>query len=404
MKENVKLYNKAFRLYNNGQLDESLEICEKILSDSITNYDALNLKGLIFYRKGQLTEARTVWKINADINNDKVAENYLKKSENDSELESRYINGTKALAKMETDKALTFLKQCEESDFNSVNVCTEIGKCYKFKGDMLQAQIYITKALTLDKNDKRALEVKKDLIKEGGYSDEKKKSRKVLTAATAAFIIFAAGAGVFSIYRKNTYQTAENNITYSNTENAVQQDNTEGNLNQENNVFNEENLKTALENKDFNTMYEALENITPDELTENQVKTFEDIWNSLKNEGVIYFYTEGLNSFNTKDYEKAAELFEKAYKYSEDNDLREDILFFRGNSAEQMQEKEKSKLLYKEYIDKYPSGAYAEGVLYDLALFNKDDISLSKSYAEKLMDLNPNSIYINDNIRDIIES
>ena len=60
--------------------------------------------------------------------------------------------------------------------------------------------------------------------------------------------------------------------------------------------------------------------------------------------------------------------------------------------------------LYKEYYSMYPKGAYIEGVLYELALLtNTTNKDMGKQYAQELVERYPNSVYINDYIKQIIE-
>ena len=57
--------------------------------------------------------------------------------------------------------------------------------------------------------------------------------------------------------------------------------------------------------------------------------------------------------------------------------------------------------LYKEYYSLYPKGAYIEGVLYELALLtNTTNKDMGKEYAEEIVNNYPNSLYINDYIRE----
>ena len=73
MKSNNKIYEKALSLYNNGNIDKAIELCEKGISNSLKDGKILNLKGLLLYTQGRLEEANALWKMNKDYNNDSIA-------------------------------------------------------------------------------------------------------------------------------------------------------------------------------------------------------------------------------------------------------------------------------------------------------------------------------------------
>ena len=78
MDKSGKIYVKAMSKYNDGYIDKSLALCEKSISLNITNAAALNLKGILYYLKGDLDNSKKMWDINYKRNNDKVSKKYLK--------------------------------------------------------------------------------------------------------------------------------------------------------------------------------------------------------------------------------------------------------------------------------------------------------------------------------------
>lgn len=119
--------------YEKGKLNKALEICEFELAKGLDNSDILNLKGLLLYQKGDLNEAITVWKLNKDINNDAVAQNYIKGTISDKKRLELYKEGEQALKQLKIDRALELFKMCAESDFNAIKVNTGLGLCYQKK-------------------------------------------------------------------------------------------------------------------------------------------------------------------------------------------------------------------------------------------------------------------------------
>ena len=124
----------------------------------------------------------------------------------------------------------------------------------------------------------------------------------------------------------------------------------------------------------------------------------------LKTDGVAKFYEYGVWYFNNKDYNSANDELNKAYKYCNENYLKEHIVFYKGSTASQIGDNNDALKLYKEYYSLYPKGAYIEGVLYELALLtNTTNKDMGKQYAEELVNKFPNSVYINDYIKEIIK-
>ena len=53
-----KLYKKAMDSYCDGNLDKALNYCDKVLRVDRSHSPTLNLKGLIYYVRGNLEEAK----------------------------------------------------------------------------------------------------------------------------------------------------------------------------------------------------------------------------------------------------------------------------------------------------------------------------------------------------------
>ena len=96
----TRLYNKAMDFYNEGYINKSLDICEKILADDLTCSEVLNLKGLILYQKGLLKEARIIWDLNSDVNKDALAKKYTEDCKSDERREKIYKEAEQNLKKL----------------------------------------------------------------------------------------------------------------------------------------------------------------------------------------------------------------------------------------------------------------------------------------------------------------
>ena len=85
MDKSKKLYIKALDKYNNGYIDNAIELCEESISIDIKNAASINLKGLLCYLKGDLDSAQKLWKMNYGVNKDGVSERYLNDTGKDKE-------------------------------------------------------------------------------------------------------------------------------------------------------------------------------------------------------------------------------------------------------------------------------------------------------------------------------
>lgn len=421
----IRLYNKAMDFYNDGYINKSLDICEKILADDLSCSEVLNLKGLILYQKGLLKEARIIWDLNSDVNKDALAKKYAEDCKSDERREKIYKEAEQNLKKLNIDKALYLFNECTESTFNAIKVNTGIAMCYQKKGDNYRAKEYVDKALSIDREAVTANQIKKQLEDFGMYSGESGVSKRILSIVTALFVIGAMGAGGYSLYKK---MNNNSNVQYAEKSeestqdlkqslNEEEQDSTDENSTEEidkadnaseNNdadkKFDSEKILELIQNKDVDNLYAELENTNKDNLLDEDMKIYNEALEIMKTDGVARFYESGVGDFNNGNYQDAQTAFNKAYKYSDDSYLKEHILFYKGSTASQLNNSEEALNCYKEYYKLYPKGSYVEGVLYEMALLaDKTDKDMARLYAEKLMDGYPNSLYINDRIREILK-
>ncbi|MDB2152924.1 tetratricopeptide repeat protein [Clostridium butyricum] len=420
----IKQYNKAMNFYNNGQMNRALEICENILANDLSCSEVLNLKGLMLYQKGLLKEAKIVWKLNYDINNDSVAKKYIEDCKSDDERIEKYKDAEYNLKNMNIDKAMMLFRECMESEFNSIKVNTGIAMCYMRKGDNYRAKEFIDKALHIDNEAVTANALKKDLINLGLYSNENRVSKKVLSVITVLFIIGAICVGGYSIYTKVSLNNSISKDSSLNTEEDIKKDESLGSdsnkdtndsdqedQNLENEqadkkeaIFNNENVALLLKNKDVDKLYDEINMVNKETLSGQDLELYNNAIELLRTNGVLKFYEYGVWYFNNGNYNSAKVELEKAYKYCDKSDLKEHIVFYKGSTASQLGDNSEALKLYKEYYSLYPKGAYIEGVLYELALLtNTTNKNMGKEYARELVNNYPNSLYINDYIRDIVK-
>lgn len=412
--KNKKIYNKALDFHEKGEINKALDLCETALAENLGDSEILNFKGLMLYEKGLLKEAVTVWKINVDLNNDSMAKSYIRDAEYDEERIKIYKDAEQALKKSDINNALRLFFECAKSDFNCIKVNTGIAWCYQKNGDNYRAKEYVDKALKIDKDAVTANEIKRQLEDMDLYYGESKshKGIGIICIAAAAVILFSLGGYLFMKKHNSNNDISVNaskvveeqiNDNKSNDEGIKAIDDTEAAEESTENEFKSGSLLSAINNSDYNLMYEEVHNIKLDELNSDEKNLYNQAVSALKSDGTSNFYENGLLYFNQKDYDNARDQLEKAYEYSEGNYLEQHIIFYRGSTASEQGDKDLTLMMYEKYDQLYPNGPYIEGVLYELALLTSDnDVEKAKAYAQRLIDNYPQSIYINDKIIDIV--
>lgn len=418
-KKAKRIYDKAMNHYEKGQINKALELCEEALSEGLDNSHVLNFKGLLLYQKGSLNEAVTVWRINKDLNNDDIAKKYIEDIAADENRFELYKQGEEALKQFKIDKALELFRICAESDFNSIKVNSGIAMCYQRKGDFNKAKEYVEKALRIDKNAVTARSIERELKDDGIYTESGESSKKFIIGIIILFFVVAIIAGGYlamSKFKSKSLTDSKNIALNENNEN----DDAQGRQNSEEKSdtasdetikestvqnFDKEKLKTLMDNNDLDGVYEQLKNVKKESISSDNIDVYNKAVNLMKDKGISKFYQYGLWCFNQGNYADAKISLDKAYAYSEGSSIKEHILFYRASNSYYQSDSKNALDQLEEYYKQYPKGSYAQDALYELAMAsNPIDKEKSKAYANKLMNNFPNSIYINDNIKSILNS
>lgn len=427
-RKSKKSYEKAVEYYEKGKINKALELCEEVLSGGLDNSVVLNFKGLLLYQKGNLNEAVMVWKINKDLNDDNIAKKYIKDSILDKNRLELYKQGQEALNQLKVDKALDLFKKCAESDFNSIKVNTGIAMCYQKKGEFYKASEYVNKALHIDKDSITAKGIEKKLKEDGLYFETRKSLKIPFIIIISLFITVLIIVGSYEVISKYKDKIFSSEIDHSvidkslnenslNSKNSESEDEKNEEMNLDDTLkkttkeepqtiyFDKEKLKILISNNDLDGIYEQLENFKGKLMNDEDSEVYNNAVSIIKEEGVSKFYDYGLWYFNNGNYTQAKISLDKAYTYCEGNSLKEHILFYRASNSLKESENEVALSQYEEYYNQYPQGTYVQEALYELSLLsNSIDKDKSKHYANILIDNFPDSIYINDNIKYIVQN
>ncbi|GLC29754.1 tetratricopeptide repeat protein [Clostridium omnivorum] len=427
MNKSTKQYKKALDYYNDGKLDKALKLCELSISENIKNTSAINLKGLLFYLKGELDNAQSLWKMNGQINNDLVSKKYYEDSLKDEKRRKLYYDALVLIKELKMREALNLLKVCDESDFNCINVNNYMALCYIKLGEYSAASACISKVLKLDVNNVEAKEYRKMLIDYGIVKKQRNfKAISVLVAVLciAIFSIITIKTKAYKNYGFLSYiskpKIAQNNKQGSTNNNAaakneIQQQNTEVQQPQKQETkngeiqkqaaekFPSEDVKKQIEAKNYDALYDLVSKWQDKNLSINDKTMIAKAREILVSDGTEYFYGTGSKALSSKDYSKSKDYLLKAYSVGGGSYLNPHIIYMLAASYENLEDIENALKYYSEYNSKFSKGDYAETVLYKLALLNKNvDMNKAKAYAETLVNTYPNSMYNNTIIKDII--
>ena len=328
------------------------------------------------------------------------------------------------MAKLSVNEAINKLNICKESDFNAIKVNLALAVCYLRKGEYKQAGINLSKALNIDKNNPQGKKIFKELQK---YSDIKLqmikstsvdgiKFIKVIVSLVAILTILLGGYKLIDkfINSDDTNVLSSNDASDINEdclkkEETADKENNESAKNDEeksgdtNIKVDTDKIQIYIDSKNYDEIYNLIDNINVDNLKGKEQAVTKMAQELLQNEGSEYFYNNAMKYFNTNDYTNALTQIQKAYKYSQKTYLKSEIVFFYAAINEKQKNIVESIKFYEEYYNNYKNGDYIEEVLYKLIiLYKSEDLSKAKKYAEELKENHPESMYINENIKSLL--
>lgn len=438
MDKSGKIYIKAMNKYNDGYIDKALSLCEKSISLNIGNAAALNLKGILYYLKGDLENAKKVWNINYKRNGDEVSKKYLKDSIKDKEKLQLYVNALERIKQLNISGALEVLKQCENSHFNFINVNNNISLCYIKQGEYDKALQYINEVLKVDKRNAEASMNRKTLIEYGNLKSEinYKKIGIVTASIFLAIIMLFLGKSymhnikelsitsikkiqseISSIKGKDKEETKNLSKIESpkfeeikkNTEadkQSISKNENKPIEKQPRKVvkFPREQFKESIKNNNMEQIVGYVNEWKDADLEMNDKLLIVNGEQIIKSNGVKYFYEKGIGYMNNKKFIEAQKCFLYALPYSKDNYLQQHIIYMLAVSYQSVSDFQNAVKYYELSLKQFPSGNYAEESLYNLIIINKEvDINKAKAYAETLVKQFPYSQYNNTIVKRVLE-
>ncbi|MBC8059732.1 MAG: tetratricopeptide repeat protein [Clostridiaceae bacterium] len=405
MDKATKYYKKALTKYHNGYIDEAINLCGASVAENNRYKAAASLKGILFYFKGDLENARELWDFNVRVNKDVVSKKYIENTRSDDKLLSIYTRGLTLINEVKIADALILLKECEESDFNVLNVSNYIAVCLIKQGEFIDAKVYLDKVLNIDKKNKMALDNIK-MLKKFGIINNKFQHGPIIIFL---LIVFILGSGLSIHFAKNkkiaTKQKVDTVKPIDNSKIAIQKETKPEEVKkiEPEEVFPYDKIKSYIDEANYEELDKALY-IWKDKSKDDRAKTLlENALVLIKDKGLKVFYDKGYKYFTDKDYKNASDYFHKVYSYGNIDYLYENGLFYLARSEENLGNINDEIKYYEEYSNTFPKGSYEATVLYNLAiLYSKSDMNKAKGFAKMLLENFPNEDYNNSIMRDIL--
>lgn len=409
MDKSKKTYIKALDKYDNGYIDKAIDLCEESISMDIKNTAPINLKGLLYYLKGDIDSAQRLWKMNYQINKDVVAERYLIDAKSDNERLDIYSEAIGLIKELYINEALELLERCSESDYNYINVNNYKALCYIKKGQYDKAINAIENVMKTDRNNTMAKENRKTLIKYGILKN-KISGKKAVYSLICIVLAITIGFSVPAIFK-----SIKNNITKISYKQKAPKDQLTKTLSSSQNKtvkavakknqqedFPRDKINDDIQSKNFENIYENYMKWKDKNISASDKAIIVNDNEILKNEGVEYFYEKGSAYISSKDFSSAKDNLTKAYGVGQQNYLYPHIIYMLGSAFYLSGDFQNAMKYYTQYDEEYGEDDYEETVLYDLATMYKDlDKTKSSNYAEKLIGRYPQSIYDNSVIKNL---
>ncbi|MDH2335748.1 tetratricopeptide repeat protein [Clostridium perfringens] len=420
-----KKLKKALAQFENGNYEEALDICEKVLDKDYNNEEALTLESRALEKLNRISDAIVSWKINAEYNNNEEARTKLDKFNNLDEKKlamSTIFSETmkdEIKARLQEEAQKEYAEQLEkrEPEIKPLPKDTEKEKEDKkveqapvikinkekpredvkiddIKMDHPVKETSKTESNHLDnvtkvdfhKKDeiKKSKDKPKDdnepkVISTPNFKNEKsnakksnkKKPVKYIAVAVSGAIVLLLAYGVTKNIK--TTDASKNQITAS--EEANKTDNANKAENSTDNKTNEESktetktltadeLNKALSDNDMNSLYTLLTSTPKDKVPQDALDAYNKAENLMKTDGVKDFYLKGSDLFKEKKYEAALKDFEKAYAFSSDSYLKPHLIYFIGTSYENLDKNTEAIKYFQEYLKDYKAKPDAEDFMY----------------------------------------
>lgn len=387
MGELLQYYKEGMKYFKDGNLNKAFDYLNIATTGGIEAEEINNAMALMLMYRGKFEEAYKFFVINNKRFNNKLSEKYLLAIDEINNYIKSHNEAVDSLKQDKYDKALNILITIRGKGFRTINDDILISLIYCSKKEYKKCKKVLSEIYYINKDEIFYYELKNYLDKKNNFNLK----LGIASIATAAMIF--STVIMSEIYNNKSYKVMRTDVSTKSIANAYSSDSQYKILTK----LSDDTMKEDL--------YDFAQNdkkIDISKLDDQGKKMYGKLKESYNNKAEIYFYKNGLDMYKSGSYKKSYEYLSIAYNNMKGSYLDEHVIFFTAKASKCSGNKEID--YYKEYIKKYPKGAYIEESLYDLAIlsYENKNIKEAEKYASVLAYEYSNSIYYNDKIKLII--
>ncbi|MBV7276481.1 hypothetical protein I6U48_26755 [Clostridium sp. PL3] len=388
MGELLDYYKNGMQYFRDGNLNKAFDYLNIAVTGGIEAEEINNVMALILMYRGEFEEAYKFFIINNKKFNNKISEKYLLAIDEINNYIKSHNEAVDLLKQHRCNDALNILLTIRKSGFKTINDDILICLIYYIKREYNKCKKILAEIYNVNKDEIFYYELK-------SYLDKKNSFRlKLAIASIAAMAIMFSSITISKTYKNEQYSLSSIDVAakpISSVDTSESQYKVLARLTDD---IMKENLYDFAQND---------KKIDISKLDDQSKKMYYNLKESYSNKAEIYFYKIGLDLYRNGSYNKAYEYLSIAYNNMKGSYLDEHVIFFVAKAAKVTGNNALD--YYREYVKKYPKGAYIEESLYDLSIlaYANKDIKESQKYASVLAYEYTNSIYYNDRIKYIMD-
>lgn len=387
MGELLDYYKKGMKYFKDGNLNKAFDYLNIAVTGGMEAEEINNIMALILMYRGEFEEAYKFFITNNKKFNNKLSEKYLLSIDVINNYIKSHNEAADLLKQHRCDEALNVLLMIRKNGFRTIN--DDILTCliYCFKREYNKCKKILAEIYNTNKDEIFYYELK-------SYLDKRTSFRlKLGIASVTAMAIMFSSVTISKTYKNKGYSVYSIDVAAKPISSVNMSDSQYKILASLTDDIMKENLYNFMQN---------YKKVDISKLDDQSKKIYDNLKESYNSKAEIYFYRNGLDLYKNGSYNKAYEYLAIAYDNMKGSYLDEHVIFFVAKAAKATGNN--AVEYYKEYVKKYPKGAYIEESLYDLSIliYANKDITEAKRYASFLAYEHTNSIYYNDRIKYII--
>lgn len=415
------LYNRGLAEANMRDLSSAIESLSKSVSYNKKNTNARNLLGLVYFECGRAADALKQWIISIAFDSEEnIAQKYIDDIQANTKILEKlgesincYNQGLMYVNQKSEDMAVIQLKRAIDLNPNFIDALNLLALCYLILKDNTRAATCIEKVLSMDVNNKNAVNYYQEIYPGKSRAEAMKKDAKTTNTTTqqsrrnvpyiyakpkksfkiafyiASALLFIIGVACTfayfsvlvlpqtinekdSIITQLTQEKADMEKNYTETislkdADIYQLQDTVNLLNQENAELYDlalrqekiQNINTADDLQKENKLEEAAEilaSIDPTGLPEETIAKYDNMIATVYPKLAQNLYNASVTHYNRREYDNAVEKLQKALMYLPvESNIIDDVYYYLGLTFEMLVDVPTAIQYYEQVIDNYPN-------------------------------------------------